>query len=256
MPKINVYLPDGLAERVRDARIPVSRICQEALVQALDGLGVTGGVLPTALIPEAADLDPPANSHVAQILELAVGRAAAHGHAEVGSAELLHALLDEEESIAVRFLELFGFPREQIRTALDAVGAAGEVGAAGAGDARAVAVGGGGDAGVASDDGERPRLGAAALAALEVGTAEAAAHGAPLTTVSHLLLGLLLDDGPAGAALRDAGVTDVVTPSLLAAFYHGVSLGRITLDRGGDDPWLRSTLTEISERLGRLEARG
>jgi ATP-dependent Clp protease ATP-binding subunit ClpA len=35
MPKINVYLPDDLAEAVRDARIPVSSICQRALQQAV-----------------------------------------------------------------------------------------------------------------------------------------------------------------------------------------------------------------------------
>jgi len=31
MPKINVYLPDDLADAVRDAGLPVSAICQRAL---------------------------------------------------------------------------------------------------------------------------------------------------------------------------------------------------------------------------------
>ena len=35
MPKINVYLPDDLAEAVRTARIPVSAVCQRALEDAL-----------------------------------------------------------------------------------------------------------------------------------------------------------------------------------------------------------------------------
>ena len=35
MPKINVYLPDELADAVRDAQVPVSAICQTALEHAV-----------------------------------------------------------------------------------------------------------------------------------------------------------------------------------------------------------------------------
>src|SRR5689334_2766776 len=35
MPKINVYLPDELAEAVKEAGLPVSAICQRALEQAV-----------------------------------------------------------------------------------------------------------------------------------------------------------------------------------------------------------------------------
>ncbi|MFD0891108.1 type II toxin-antitoxin system CcdA family antitoxin, partial [Streptosporangium algeriense] len=35
MPKINVYLPDELAEAVRAAGVPVSAVCQRALEQAV-----------------------------------------------------------------------------------------------------------------------------------------------------------------------------------------------------------------------------
>ena len=35
MPKINVYLPDDLAEAVRDSGCPVSAICQRALEEAV-----------------------------------------------------------------------------------------------------------------------------------------------------------------------------------------------------------------------------
>ncbi len=35
MPKINVYLPDELAEAVRDAGVPVSTVCQRALEHAV-----------------------------------------------------------------------------------------------------------------------------------------------------------------------------------------------------------------------------
>ena len=35
MPKINVYLPDDLAAAVRDAHVPVSAVCQNALERAV-----------------------------------------------------------------------------------------------------------------------------------------------------------------------------------------------------------------------------
>jgi ATP-dependent Clp protease ATP-binding subunit ClpC len=35
MPKINVYLPEDLAEAVREAGVPVSAVCQRALEQAV-----------------------------------------------------------------------------------------------------------------------------------------------------------------------------------------------------------------------------
>ena len=35
MPKINVYLPIELATEVRLAKLPVSTICQDALIEAL-----------------------------------------------------------------------------------------------------------------------------------------------------------------------------------------------------------------------------
>src|ERR687890_296822 len=35
MPKINVYLPDDLAEAVKAAGVPVSAVCQRALEQAV-----------------------------------------------------------------------------------------------------------------------------------------------------------------------------------------------------------------------------
>ena len=36
MPKINVYLPDDLAAAVRDAQVPVSAVCQNALERAVE----------------------------------------------------------------------------------------------------------------------------------------------------------------------------------------------------------------------------
>ncbi len=97
---------------------------------------------------------------MAQILVQALQRAADRGQEEAGSADLLAALLDEDESLAVRFLELFGFTADRIRSALTEV----EAPTAPVPD---------------RDDLPQPRLSPAAVEALEVGTAEAAAHDAP-----------------------------------------------------------------------------
>src|SRR3982751_3870783 len=51
MPKINVYLPDDLADAVRDSGVPVSAICQRALEQAIRRLQAIREV-------SLSDLDP------------------------------------------------------------------------------------------------------------------------------------------------------------------------------------------------------
>ena len=59
MPKINVYLPDALAEAVKEAQLPVSSICQAALETAIQRVQAA----PHGIIPHvAASLD----AHAAQ----------------------------------------------------------------------------------------------------------------------------------------------------------------------------------------------
>ncbi|MDQ1521366.1 MAG: hypothetical protein QOI55_2439, partial [Actinomycetota bacterium] len=57
MPKINVYLPDDLAEAVREARIPVSAVCQRALEDALRHS--TAATESTRALEEAGEADVP-----------------------------------------------------------------------------------------------------------------------------------------------------------------------------------------------------
>lgn len=237
MPKVNVYLPDTLADRVREARLPVSRICQVALTQALESAGDVAGFVPgDPGLPGAAGLTPPPNHHVAQTLRQAFDAAGARGSAEVDTGDILQALLDEGESLALNAIELLGFPRASIRSALKQ--AIGSHRTAAAADAAAT-----------------PALTTGARAALAVGAAQAAEHGSDATTASHLLLGLIQDDGPAGEAMRLAGVAETVTPATLSAFYYGVSLGRIRLEGDAEETWLRSTLTDVAGRLARIEDR-
>ncbi|MGX1616907.1 Clp protease N-terminal domain-containing protein [Micromonospora chalcea] len=231
MPKVNVYLPDALADRVRDARLPVSRICQTALTQALDGaVGATHETPTTRALPAGLTLTPPANHHVAAILHQAYALASAAGASTVEPVHLLRAFLDEGESLVLNTVELLGFPAATIRAAL------GETPAAAA---------------TPTD----PVTSPAALAVLAAAAEQATAHASAVTTGSHLLLGLLRDDGEAGDALRRTGVTAVVTPAALSALYHGVAFGRMLPGRDADTTVLRVMMHDVLDRLDRLQKR-
>uniref|UniRef100_UPI00066E18E6 Clp protease N-terminal domain-containing protein n=1 Tax=Nonomuraea sp. SBT364 TaxID=1580530 RepID=UPI00066E18E6 len=105
MPKINVYLPDELAEAVKEAGVPVSAICQRALEQAVRRVTAIRASVP-------ADLDPDrptgALSHLTArtraVLKLAADRAAAGGAPAVGTEHLLTAMLDEGTNLALHVL--------------------------------------------------------------------------------------------------------------------------------------------------------
>ncbi|WP_219518876.1 Clp protease N-terminal domain-containing protein, partial [Nonomuraea ceibae] len=105
MPKINVYLPDELAEAVKEAGVPVSAICQRALEQAVRRVTAIRASVP-------ADLDPDrpsgALSHLTArtrtVLKLAADLAAAGRAPAVGTEHLLAAMLDEGTNLALHVL--------------------------------------------------------------------------------------------------------------------------------------------------------
>ncbi|MEV4223080.1 Clp protease N-terminal domain-containing protein [Nonomuraea sp. NPDC049725] len=105
MPKINVYLPDELAEAVKEAGVPVSAICQRALEQAVRRVTAIRASVP-------ADLDPDrpsgALSHLTArtrtVLKRAADLAAAGRAPAVGTEHLLAAMLDEGTNLALHVL--------------------------------------------------------------------------------------------------------------------------------------------------------
>ncbi|WP_194823163.1 Clp protease N-terminal domain-containing protein [Micromonospora sp. S-DT3-3-22] len=238
MPKINVYLPDALADRVREARLPVSRICQVALTQALDGSDNATHDAPAELaLPEQVALTPPPNHHVAAILRQSYDVAAARGAATVETIDVLQAFLDEGESLVLNTVELLGFPVASIQAAVtDEV------------DARATT-----GAGHPSAAGAAPTMAAGAHAALAVAASQARAHGSAVTAGSHLLLGLREDPGAAGQVLRRVGVSEAVTPAVLSALFHGFTFGRMNLDRDADSAALRSMMLTLIDRIDQLQ---
>src|ERR671929_105843 len=123
MPKINVYLPDDLADAVRDAGVPVSAICQRALEQAVRRISAIRQTVLDAL----SDADETATGPglrfsvpAANAVELAVGEATAFGHNYVGCEHLLIGLAAEPDGVAGRVLRAAGADPKGVRRAVSA----------------------------------------------------------------------------------------------------------------------------------------
>jgi Clp amino terminal domain, pathogenicity island component len=97
VPKINVYLPDDLAAAVKEAGVPVSSVCQQALAEAV--LAATGGTVPSGgrEMTETAGW----NRFTARARS-AVDRALRNK--PTTTVELLNALVEESENLAVTVL--------------------------------------------------------------------------------------------------------------------------------------------------------
>ncbi|WP_089156412.1 Clp protease N-terminal domain-containing protein [Micromonospora sp. NBS 11-29] len=230
MPKVNVYLPDALADRVREARLPISRICQTALTQALDGSQGAAHDTPAAVEqPAGITLDPPANHHVAAILHQAWETATARGSATVEPTHLLRAFLNEGESLVLNTIELLGFRTATIQAALEQA-----------------------DRPTGPPSSAEPIASTGTHAVLSAAAAQATAHSSTATTGSHLLHGLIADQGTAGQVLRITGVTEVITPAVLSALYYGVAFGRMVPDRDTDTAVLRVMMHDVLDRLDRM----
>lgn len=101
MPKVNVYLPDRLAEAVRRYEIPVSAACQKALEQEV-----------AARLP-LLDLTPRARDVLAE----AARQANRLGQNFIGVEHLVLAVLDEGQSIPAQVIESMGLT-ESLRAQL------------------------------------------------------------------------------------------------------------------------------------------
>ena len=101
MPKVNVYLPDDLAEAVRRTGVPVSSVCQRALEEAVRQSG--GPVGDMSRFTDRAR----------RALSLASARAGDAG-AGVGSEFLLMGLIDEGSGIAARAMTTLGVTTNRV----------------------------------------------------------------------------------------------------------------------------------------------
>lgn len=226
MPKINVYLPDELAARVKDAGIPISRICQTALTEALEEIEEPV----EAAVPGVVDL--PFNARVTGFVDTAVVLATRRGSAEVETADLLRGLIVEDESLILHALENAGFTRDLIADTL----------------ARHHPV----TPDVPQDRRTSPRLSAGTRTVLAAANREAHQRNSDVVNGSHVLMGMLEDDGAAGTTLRELGVQDVITPVALSILSEGIAYGRATSGRVSERTHLVA-LADIAARLDRIE---
>jgi ATP-dependent Clp protease ATP-binding subunit ClpC len=236
MPKINVYLPDDLADAVRESGVGVSAICQRALEAAVRRM---------TAIREAAlsDLDPAefANQLVAftprlvSVLALATERAKASGAATVTTGDLLAGVLGEGANLALQILTTM----EVAPASLTAPETA-EPGTGGAG----------------------LRFSRPAAVVLEQTVGEAIGLGHNYVGCEHLLIALAGEtDGAAGELLRSRGIEARSARQSVAAALAGYAHLRASLGTAQQPPTgallaaVRGELTPLIERIERLEAR-
>src|SRR5205807_111537 len=110
----NVYLPDDLADAVRQANVPVSAVCQQALEEAVRRVTAvteaTSGKASAAFAGRG-----PFTGRLRRALTLARDAAIERGHGWVGCEHLLLGLVEEPEGIAGRALRVSGAEATAVR---------------------------------------------------------------------------------------------------------------------------------------------
>jgi ATP-dependent Clp protease ATP-binding subunit ClpC len=235
MPKINVYLPDDLADAVRDTGVPVSAICQRALEQAVKRITA---IRQSTAVDLLSDADDPAGrlriftGRAVKAIQLSVEHAQSTGAANVRTGDLLAGVLAEGGNLALQVLSSM-----EIEPSSLVVPAAAEPGG-----------------------GDGLRFSNPAAAALEVTVSEAIAMGHNYIGCEHLLLGLAAEpDGVAGRVLRDAGA-DVksvrrVVVAALAGYTYLQAQTAPAGQKGALMAAVRQELRPLVERIERLEAK-
>ena len=235
MPKINVYLPDDLADAVRETGVPVSAICQRALEQAVRRMtAVRQGVLSTLDPAELAARLPNFTARAITVLSLGIDRAKTAGATSVTTGDLLHGLLAEGANLGRQILTALEVPPSSLTAPSDPEPA------------------------LPADGGPAElRLSAPAAVAFELAVGEALGLGHNYVGCEHLLIGLAAEpDGAAGRLLRTHGVDGKATRRAVAAALAGYAhLRANTAATAGLLTTVRAELAPLIERIERLETR-
>ncbi len=241
MPKINVYLSDDLAAAVREARIPVSSICQSALERAVRDVNSLREA-EAAPMPDFTGLRPsspfsrftPRARH-----SIVLAQAAAHAkpHNYVGTEHLLLGIIDEGENLGLKTLTTLDIEIDDLRVEVEAaMGPATEPGA------------------------EHLPFTKLIKTSLELAAREAFSLGHNYVGCEHLLLGLIAtEDGVASQVLARMGVDLRSARRAVTALLSGFAHAREQLTEAAPEPPAPDTtaaaLAEIIRRLDALEAR-
>jgi ATP-dependent Clp protease ATP-binding subunit ClpC len=231
MPKINVYLPDELAEAVRNAQLPVSAVCQAALEQAVRDVASARAVDATPQNDRPAPrLFARFTPRARRAMELAAARARAASDDHVGTEHVLLGLVDEGSNLAISVLETLDIEVEDLRVEL--VASLPPAGTA--------------------PEGHIP-FSPLAKRALETVTKEALTLGHNYIGCEHLLLGLLAtEEGLASQVLRRMGLELRTTRRTVVAALTGVVSGRTQPTAARSD---NPVLEQILRRLDAIEQR-
>lgn len=242
MPKVNVYLPDELADAVRDAGIPISVVCQHALDQAVRRIAdLRAAVAGRQNLDEALDRLPSFTKKARTAVVRAVEQCRAENSSAVGTAHVLGGLVSEGTNLALSVLRAVGVDPQRLVRSLGR-----------------------------TDEPTLPEaaadvlaFSAPAAAALRLAVTEAISLGHNYVGGEHLLLGLAADpDGVAGAALREAGAEQRSLRRAVTAAMAGYTYLRSqqaaspapALDAVVADAVQRQ-LTPLVERLSAVEER-
>jgi ATP-dependent Clp protease ATP-binding subunit ClpA len=238
MPKINVYLPEDLAEAVKESGVPVSAICQRALEQSVRRVTA---IRETAL----SDLEAGDNAtqlsrftkRAATVVRLAIEQTRADGAAAVGTQHLLHGMLAEGANMALMVLTAIEIEPDLLARDLAANS---QPAAAGADQAT--------------------RFDGPAANAVELAVTEAISLGHNYVGCEHLLLGLIAEpDGEGGQLLRARGAELRLTRRAVSAALAGLVHVRSQTAAEKPDPAelvagvVRRELEPLTRRLDRLE---
>jgi ATP-dependent Clp protease ATP-binding subunit ClpA len=230
MPKINVYLPDELAEAVKYAQIPVSAICQAALERAVREVASARGF---DMVPEE---DEPVFGVMArftprarQALTLAEQAARAIPHNYVGTEHLLLGMLEEGTNLGIKVLQALDVEVDNLRAEL--VGSLGKP---------------------TKPAKEQPTFTPLAKSVLEEMAKEALALGHNYIGCEHLLLAVLaVEDGVASQVLRRMGVELRTTRRTVVAALTGF----VHAKEPPAPPPADSVVDQILQRLDAIESR-
>lgn len=231
MPKINVYLPDELAEAVRAAKLPVSTVCQRALEDALKGAASVREGARSVEAPYSRSV----TGRLQRAIDLASEAAAARGHCFVGTEHLVLGMVDEGANLALQVLRSLDVDPSDIRTEVEPLLEGHQT------SARQIPTDGA--------SAERTPL---AERALELAGQEAIRMGHNYLGCEHLLLGLVSEeDGLGGRVLRSMGLELTVTRravvTALSGFVHAAQR-RTQVDTSD-----ARLLAQVLVRLDRIE---
>ncbi|MFC7531247.1 Clp protease N-terminal domain-containing protein [Actinoplanes sp. GCM10030250] len=233
MPKINVYLPDDLADAVRETGLPVSPICQRALEHAVRRITTIRQAVLDELDPAwLAERLPSFTPRLVTALTLAVRRAQETGAAAVTTGDLLHGVLTEGQNLALQILTAMDVAPESLTapSTPEPPSTAGSL-----------------------------RFSSAAAVALELSVGEAIGFGHNYVGCEHLLIGLATEpDGTAGTLLRSRAVDGKAARRTVAAAVAGYAHLRATTPSAEPSALLQAVRAELApliQRIERLETR-